>query len=97
MSSCIHKQRKSSSIFKKTFLSKVIVQSKEMPIYENCFKHGLRFYTVSPLDSARYIKCVRSNRSRYDVLNLTTVQLEALSSTHICLETKLEDVLEKQM
>ena len=95
MSSCICKQKKSSSIFKKAFLSKVIVRSKEISIYENCFKCNLRSYTVSLLDSTRYIEYVCSNRSRYNVLGPITTQLETLSSTHVCLKTELEDTLEK--
>ncbi len=97
MSNRIRKQRKPSSIFKKAFLSKVIVQSKEIPICENCFKRGLRSYAVSPLDFARCIEYVRLNRSGYDILSSTTIQLETLFSTHIHLETELEDTFEKQM
>ncbi len=95
ISNRIYKQTKSSSIFKRALLSKVIVRSKEISIYENCFKYGLRFYTVSPLDSIQYVKCVRSNCSGYDILDLITTQLETLSSTHIRLETKLENTFEK--
>src|SRR6266566_5418464 len=93
----IHKQRKSSSVFKRAFLSKVIVRSKEISIYENCFKRSLRSYAVSPLDSARYMECVRSNRFRCDILSPITAQLKTLSSIYICLETELEDVFEKQI
>ena len=68
-----------------------------MPICENCFKRGLRSYTVSLLDSARCIKYIRSNCFRYNILSLTAVQLETLSSTYIRLEIELEDAFEKQM
>ncbi len=97
MSNCIRKQRKSLSIFKRTFLLKVIARFKEMLIYKNCFKCSFHFCTVSPLDSMRYIECIRLNRSRYDVLSPTVIQLETLSSIYIYLETELEDIFEKQM
>ena len=93
----ICKQRKSLSIFKKALLSKVNVRSKEMPIYENCFKHSLRSYAVSPLDSTRCVKYVRSNRFRCDVLGFIAAQLKALSSIYVCLEAELEDTFEKQI
>ncbi len=95
MSSCIRKQRKSSSMFKGALLSKVIVRSEEISICENCFKRGFRFYMVSLLDSVRYMKYVCSNRSRCDVLGLTVAQLEALSSIYVRLEAELEDAFEK--
>ncbi len=66
-----------------------------MSIYENCFKYGLRFCAVSPLDSTWYIEYICSNRSRYNVLDPSTTQLKALSSIHTRLETKLENALEK--
>ena len=97
MFNCIHKQRKPSSIFKRAFLSKVIAQSKEMPICENWFKRGFRSYVVSPLDSIRCVECVCSNCFGYDVLGPIATQLEALSSTYVRLEMELEDAFEKQM
>jgi len=78
-------------------LSKIIVRSKEIPIYENCFKRRFRSYAVLPLDSSRCIEYIRSNRLRCDVISPTAVQFEALSSIYICLETELEDVLKKQI
>ena len=68
-----------------------------MLIYKNCFKRGLCFYTVSLLDSTRCIKCVYSNRSKYDVLSPIVIQLKTLSSIYIRLKTELEDAFEKQM
>ncbi len=91
----IRKQRKSSSIFKGAFLSRIITRFKEISICENCFKCDFRSYAVSPLDSIRYIECIRLNRFGYDVLNPTAVQLKALSSIYVCLETELENVFEK--
>ncbi len=69
----IRKQRKSSSVFKRAFLSRVIARFKEMPIYKNCFKYDFRSYAVSPLDSIRCMEYVRSNRSRYNILGLIVV------------------------
>src|SRR6266566_3722014 len=89
MSNRIRKQRKPS------FILKVIVRSKEISIYKNYFKRGLRFYAVSPLDSVQYIKCVRLNRFGCDVLDSIVIQLEILSSIHVYLETKLKDTFEK--
>ncbi len=66
-----------------------------MPTCENYFKRGLRFYTVSLLDSTQYIEYVYLNRSGYDVLGPTVVQLEILSSIYIRLETELEDAFKK--
>ncbi len=66
-----------------------------MPIYENYFKRSLRSYTVSPLDSMWYIEYIRSNRSGYDVLSPTAVQLKTLSSIHIRLKVELKDTFEK--
>ncbi len=97
MSNRIRKQRKSSSVFKRAFLSRVIVRSKEMSIYKNCFKYNLRSYTVSPLDSIRSIKYIRSNRSKYDILGPIAIQLKALSSIYVRLEAELEDIFKKQM
>ena len=97
MSNRVCKQRKSSSIFKKALLTKIIVRSKEISICENYFKCGLCFYTVFPLDSIQYIECICSNRFKYDILNLIVIQLETLSLTHICLEMELEDTFEKQI
>ena len=93
----ICKQRKSSSVFKGTFLSKIIIRSKEMSIYKNCFKHDLRSYAVSPLDSSQYIEYICLNRSRYDILNPTTAQLKTLSSTYVRLEVELKNTFEKQI
>ena len=76
-------------------MSRIIARSKEMPIYENCFKRGFRFYVVSPLDSTQYMECIRSNRSRCDVLDPIAVQLEVLSSIHVRLEAELEDAFKK--
>ena len=76
-------------------MSRVIVRSKEMPIYENCFKRGFRFYVVSPLNSTWYIECVRLNRFGYDVLGPIAVQLEALFSIYVRLEVELKDVFKK--
>ncbi len=73
MSSRIHKQRKHSFVFKRAFLLKIIVISKEMPICENCFKHGFRSCAISSLDSSRYIEYIRSNRSRYNIIGPTAV------------------------
>ncbi len=95
ISNYIYKQRKSSSVFKRAFLLKIIVRSKEMSIYKNCFKCSLRFYTVFLLDSTRCMEYVRLNRFKYDVLGLIVVQLEILSLIHIHLEAELEDVFEK--
>src|SRR6266566_9697285 len=95
MSSRIRKQRKSSSVFKRALLLKIIVRSKEMPIYKNYLKHGLRFYTVSLLDSTWYIEYVRSNRSKCNILGPITIQLEALSSIYTRLEAKLKNAFEK--
>ncbi len=97
MFSRIRKQRKSSSIFKKALLLRIIVRSKEISICKNCFKRGFRFCAVSPLDSTRCIECVRLNRSGCNVLGLTTAQLEILSSIHTRLEVELEDAFEKQI
>ncbi len=93
----IRKQKKSSSIFKKTFLSKVIIRSKEISIYENYFERDFRFYIISPLDSMQYMKYVRSSRSKYDILKPTTIQLETLSSTYVRLKIELKDAFKKQM
>ena len=68
-----------------------------MSIYKNCFKYNLRSYTVSPLDSIRSIKYIRSNRSKYDILGPIAIQLKALSSIYIRLETELKDAFEKQI
>jgi len=95
ISNRIYKQRKSSSVFKKTFLLRVIVRSKEMLICENCFKYDLRFYIVSPLDSARCIECIRLNYSKCDILGFIATQLKVLSSTYVYLKAKLEDTFEK--
>ncbi len=97
MFNCIRKQRKSSSVFKRAFLSKVIVRSKEILVYENCFKHSLRFCAVFPLDSIQYIEYIRSNRFKYDILSFITTQLETLSSIYVRLETELKDAFEKQI
>ena len=97
MSNRIRKQRKPSFIFKRAFLLKVIVRSKEISIYKNYFKCDFRFYIVSPLDSSQCIKYIRSNYSRYNILNPTTTQLKTLSSTYVRLKTKLKDTFEKQM
>ncbi len=97
MSNRIHKQRKSSSIFKEAFLSKIIVQSKEISIYKNYFKCDFCSYAVSPLDSSQYIEYIRSNCFGYNVLNFIITQLETLSSIYICLETELKNALEKQI
>ncbi len=94
ISSCIYKQRKSSSVFKKALLLKVIARSKEISIYKN---YSLRFYTVFPLDSTQCIKYIRSNCSGYNILSPIVIQLKVLSSTYICLEIELEDAFERQI
>ncbi len=66
-----------------------------MPIYKNCFKRSLRFYTVSPLDSTRCMEYVRSNRFGCDILGSIAAQLEILSSTYIRLKIKLKNAFEK--
>ncbi len=68
-----------------------------MLICKNCFKRDFRFYTVSLLDSIRYVEYIRSNHSKCDVLNFIAVQLKALSSIYIRLEAELEDTFEKQI
>ena len=95
MSNRIRKQRKSSSIFKKAFLSKIIVRFKEMSICENCFKCGFCFCIVSPLDFVRYIEYICSNYFRYNILDLIAIQLETLSSIYARLKAELEDAFEK--
>src|SRR6266566_1660395 len=93
----IRKQRKSSSIFKRAFLSRIIVRSKKISIYKNCFKYGFRSYMVSLLDSIQYMKYVHLNRFKNDILDLTATQLKTLSSIYICLKVKLEDIFKKQI
>ncbi len=93
--SYMHIVSRSQGLPKTLTLSRVIVRSKEIPIYENCFKRGLRSCTVSPLDSARCMECVRSNRSEYNILGPIATQLETLSSTYVCLEEELEDAFER--
>src|SRR6266699_3649751 len=93
----IYKQRKSSSVFKKVLLLKVIVRSKKILICKNYFKRGLRSYMVYLLDSTWYVEYIRLNCSRYNVLSLIVAQLEVLSSTYVRLKTELKDIFEKQM
>ena|SRR6266566_9529012 len=97
MSNCIRKQKKSSSIFKKTLLSKIIVRSKEMLIYENCFKRGFHFYAISPLDSIQCVEYICSKYFGYNVLSPIVIQLEILSSIYVRLEAELKNTLKKQI
>src|SRR6266566_5305288 len=97
MSNYICKQRKSLFIFKRALLSKIIVRSKEMSICENCFKCSFRFCVVSPLDSIQCVEYICSNRSKYNILNFTIIQLETLFSIYVRLETELENAFERQI
>ena len=45
----------------------------------------------------RCAECIRSNRSRCDVLGPIATQLEILSSIYVRLKAELEDAFEKQM
>ncbi len=84
-------------IFKKVFLSKIIISFKEISIYKNYFKYRFRSYIVSLLDSLQYIEYIRSNRFKYNIINLIVIQLEILSSIYIRFKVKLEDAFEKQI
>ncbi len=91
----ICKQRKSSSIFKRAFLSRVIIHSKEIPIYNNYFKCRLRSYIVLLLDSLYYIEYVRPNCSEYNILGLIIIHLKILFSIYIRLKIELKNIFKK--
>ncbi len=97
MFSCIRKSKRHSFMFKRAFLSKIIIKFKEIPICENCFKRGFCSYAMSPLDSSRYVEYVQLNRSRCNVIDPTTAQFKTLSSIYVCLEAELEDAFKKQI
>ncbi len=69
----ICKQKKYSFVFKRMFLLRIIIKSKEMLICKNYFKRRFRFYAMLPLDLLRCIEYVRSNHSKYNIISPTAV------------------------
>ncbi len=65
-----------------------------MPSYNHYVRLGFLLYEVFSLDSSRYIECVRKNRSNYNILDILSKQLLAISIQHFYMEAELKKVEE---
>ncbi len=66
-----------------------------MPSYNHCVRLGLSMYEMSSLDSSRCIEYVRKNRSGYNILDVSSKQLLAISAQHLRVEVELEKAEER--
>jgi len=50
---------------------------------------------VSPLDSSRYVKYIRKNRSDYDILDVSSKQFLIISVQYFYIEAELKKAKER--
>ncbi len=66
-----------------------------MPSCNYYIRLGFLSYEVSPLDSSRYVKYIRKNRSDYDILDVSSKQFLIISVQYFYIEAELKKAKER--